>query len=318
MDMKLQTSDLENGRNFANKLWNTARFVIGKVADPESSPPAGTELEDRWIRTRLARLTEQVNRLAGDFQLGAAAQAIYDFIWHEYADWYIEMAKVRLARGDRSPERVLIEVLLESLRLLHPYMPFVTEEIWQNLEPYRRAGHETALIVAPYPRFDPDTVDAEAERLTSSLIELVRAARNLRAERRLPAGQFIEAVLFAREDRVREAFTARAELIESQARLRPLQVVAGAVELPRENVATAVLADATVAIRGAAPDTAAERGRIEREIADAAAYVERMEGQLAKARGRAPEKVVAEMEEKLAAARIRLDGLRRGLDELAA
>jgi valyl-tRNA synthetase len=316
--MKLQTSDLENGRNFANKLWNTARFVTGKIPDPEGSPPAGLELEDRWIRARLQRLIEQVNRLAADFQLGAAAQAIYDFVWHEYADWYIEMAKVRLARGDRSPEGVLIEVLLESLRLLHPYMPFVTEEIWQNMEQYRGPGGESALIVAPYPIHEPDAVDDRAERLAETLIEIVRSARNLRAERRLPAGQFIEATLFIPDAGVRAALSERRELIESLARLRPLQIVADAGDLPRENMAMAVLPEATIAVRLAAVDSSAERARIEREIADTAAYVERMERQIAKARGRAPEKVVAEMEEKINAARTRLDGLRRSLDELAA
>jgi valyl-tRNA synthetase len=275
-------------------------------------------LEDRWIRSRLNQLALDVNRLAGDFQLGQAADRIYEFVWHEYADWYIEMAKIRIARGDRSPVPVLIDVLTTSLRLLHPYMPYVTEEIWQNLRPYLGDDLNDALIVAPYPAGDEAARDLEAERLVSGLIEIVRAARNLKAERRLPAGGFAEAVLVVPDAATRAALGERVEVLEALARLRPLTVVAAPADAPREGVATAVLADATVVLPLAGVDTAAERDRLNKEIAEAEGYAARMEGQLANEtfRARAPEKVVRDMEEKLAAARTRLVGLRRSLAEL--
>jgi valyl-tRNA synthetase len=348
-DMKLQDSDLENARNFANKLWNTARFVLRYLDDPALTPgpsPAGAGegsltqprlneapplpsrrerglggegrlLEDRWITARLAALTEEVNRLAGDFQLGQAAQRLYDFVWHEYADWYIEMAKVRVNRGDRSPVPVLLDVLATSLRLLHPYMPYVTEEIWQNLRPHLGADAPAALIVAPYP-LAQDTVDIAAVRLAETLIEVVRAARNARSERRIPPAQYAESFLAVPDATVRAALEDRKELIEALARLRPLHIVAGMESVPRENVATAVLADATAAILLEGVDVAAERTRLQREIDEVQAYIAKLEAQLGNEsfRTKAPERVVRDMEEKLAGARTRLDGLRRSLSEL--
>jgi valyl-tRNA synthetase len=353
-DMKLTDSDLENARNFANKLWNTARFVlrnVGEALTPGPSPNAGRgetpsaavdtlplaqhwergsggegRLEDRWIISRLNTLIADVNRFAGEFQLGAAAQHIYDFVWHEYADWYIEMAKVRLARGDRSPLPVLLDVLAASLRLLHPYMPFVTEEIWQNLRPYLGAEAAPALIVAPYPlpgSAGVSPADAAAERRTGVLIDIVRAARNLRAERRLPPGQFVAAQLAVTDAETRAALEDRIELIESLARLRPLHIVAGAGDVPREGVATAVLADATLALHlpgsagVSAASAAAERARLEKEIVETEAYAGRLARQLGNEafRTRAPEKVVRTIEENLAAAQARLTGLRRSLKD---
>jgi valyl-tRNA synthetase len=347
-DLKLQTSDLENARNFANKLWNTARFVLRYVDGPALTPrpplpilgegessatavdqhppsprigrggPGGEglpPLEDRWIAARLNALVADANRLAGDFQLGQAASRIYDFVWHEYADWYIEMAKVRIARGDRTPIPVLVEMLATSLRLLHPYMPFVTEEIWQNLRPHLGAGASTALIVAPYPRPGEDG-DVDAERLTETLIEVVRAARNLRAEKRLKPGDYIEASLAVPDANVRAALQQRRELVEALARLRPLHINADERAMPREGIAKAVLADATIAITLPGVDREAERARLRGEIDQVEAYIARQEEQIAKASGRAPEKVVRDMVEKLDAARARLDGLRRSLHDL--
>jgi len=275
------------------------------------------QIEDRWIASRLNTLIEDVNRLAGDFQLGQAAARIYDFVWHEYADWYIEMAKVRVARGDRSPVPVLVETLATSLRLLHPYMPFVTEEIWQNLRPHLGAGASEALIAAPYPLAE-GAGDAEAARQTETLIEVVRAARNLRAEKRLKPGEFMPAFVVAPDAGVRAALADRAELIEALARLRPLAITADEGEAPREGVAKAVLAEATLAIQLPGVDLEAERARLRAEIDQVEAYLARQGEQLAKAKasGRAPERVISEMEEKLAAARTRLEGLRRGLEEL--
>jgi valyl-tRNA synthetase len=315
-DMKLQDSDLESARNFANKLWNTARFVLRYAADGDLPSEGGDLLEDRWIRSRLGQLTSDVNRLAGEFRLGQAADRIQEFVWHEYADWYIEMAKVRLARGDRSPLPVLLDVLDRSLRLLHPYMPFVTEEVWQNLRPYLPAAEGDALIVAPYPTGDaaPDT---EAERLVGTLIEAVRATRNLRAERKMPAGDWLEAFVVA-DGGVRAGLSERSELFETLARLRPLHVVATAAEAPREGVATAVLAEATVVLPLGGVDVAKERARLEKEIGEQESYAARMRGQLGNEqfRARAPEKVIRDMEDKLAAADARLAGLRRSLAEL--
>ncbi|MGH2588152.1 MAG: valine--tRNA ligase, partial [Dehalococcoidia bacterium] len=160
--------------------------------------------------------------------------------------------------------------------------------------------------------------DAEAERLTEVLIDVVRAARNARSERRIPPADYADTFLVVPDPAVRVALEDRRELIDALARLRPLTTVESADAAPHENVATAVLAGATVVIRLAGVDTAAERARLQREIDDAESYAARLEAQLANDafRTKAPEKVVTDMSEKLAAARTRLDGLRRSLSEL--
>jgi valyl-tRNA synthetase len=320
-DMRLQTSDLENARNFANKLWNTARFVLtgaAATARGAAAPAEGTApIEDRWILGRAAALAAEVNRLLGDFQIAEAGRRLYDFVWHEYADWYIEMAKVRLRRGDGSPLPVLTAVLDTCLRLLHPFMPFVTEEIWQNVRHLFDPAAPEALVIAPYPTGDATAVDAAAARQTEALMEAVRAIRNLRAEQKLDPGRLVPVWLAVPDHTLRGAFTARAELIEGLARVSPLQIVADAAAAPASSVVTAVLADATVALSlEGLVDLDAERDRLRQAMAKDETYIAHLEGQIAKARGRAPERVVAGMEENLAAARARLDALHARLREL--
>jgi valyl-tRNA synthetase len=227
------------------------------------------------------------------------------------------MAKVRLRRGDRSPEPVLVEVLGSVLRLLHPFMPFVTEEIWQSLRELPGVKAGDALCIAPYPTGETVAHDAAAEREAEALMEIIRATRNLRAERKVDPARAIEGYIAVPDAALRVPLSQRAELIEALARLSPLRVVANPGEAPSDRVATAVLADATVILPLAdLVDLDAERAKLEKELAETEAYIERMTGQIEKARGRAPEKVVAGMEENRAAARARLDGLQARLAEL--
>jgi valyl-tRNA synthetase len=158
-DMRISDERLEGGRNFANKLWNAARFVISSLGDavvdvPPLAQREAMPLEDRWIMSRLHRTAAEVEKLLGDFQVGEAGRRLHDFFWGELCDWYIEMAKVRLKADDRSPLPVLAQVLDASLRLLHPFMPFVTEEVWQHLRPHLPSPEAEALIVAPWPLAD--------------------------------------------------------------------------------------------------------------------------------------------------------------------
>ena len=162
-DSRLTQQKLESSRNFANKMWNASRFVLGAVdaaggVDP--AIPADLPPEDRWVLSRLQRTVESVGRMMDDFQIGEAQREIHEFLWSEYADWYIELAKIRLRREDDgaiSPLPVLVHVLETTMRLLHPFMPFVTEEIWQNV--VRRLPADDArppsIVTAPYPEPDP-------------------------------------------------------------------------------------------------------------------------------------------------------------------
>ena len=323
-DLRISEQRMEAGRNYANKLWNAARFVIGRLDDERLSPPspaerAGMALEDRWIISRLNRLVANASQLMTDFQFGIAAREINDFLWGEYCDWYLEMSKVRLAEGDRSPLPVLVHVLDAALRLLHPYMPFVTEEIWQALRPHLAGERAEALIVASFPIAQPEWLDEAAEQQAEAVIEAIRAVRNIRAEHRVEPARFVETYVIAPSREGRGSIEASRALIVALARARPLRVVSRADEAPREGVVTAVLRDAQVVLPMVGLfDVEAERGRLNRQIAQAELQVERLRARLANEEftAKAPATVVQKEREKLETAEGRLEGLRRRLREL--
>jgi len=325
-DLRLSEQRVEAGRNFANKLWNAARFVIsligeGTVRLPDAMPAPDAPLEDRWIMSRVEGLARSVDEQMRKFELGEAARQVYDFVWGEFADWYIEIAKVR-ARADGaaagpSPLPVLAYVLERCLRLLHPVMPFVTEEIWQSLVRKIDGIDDDALIVAAYPRGESGYSDAAAEREMALLIDVVRAIRNIRAEKKVEPARFIEAYVAA--DGARPTLEAGAPYIETLARVRPLRIVGTPEEAPRDQVATAVLEGVTAVVPLAGLfDVAAERARLEKQVSDAEAEAARIEAKLGNEqfRAKAPERIIATEEERLAAVRTRLEGLRASIAEL--
>jgi len=319
-DMRLSEQRVEAGRNFANKLWNVARFVVTalgeRTVEPLDRPPAGAPLEDRWILSRAGQLARLVTDLLERYEIGEAGRQVQDFLWGEFADWYIEMAKIRLRAGDESVLPVLASVLDACLRLLHPYMPFVTEEIWQTFR-HRLAGAPEALIIAPFPDGAGAPRDEEAEAALQTVVEVVRAIRNIRAEKKVEPGRFIEAYVVA--DGARRALEVSSSYIETLARVRPLHIVGDPAQAPREQVATAVLRDAQAVVPLAGLfDLAQERARLQKQTVEAESEVARLEAKLANEqfRSRAPASVVAKEEARLAAARSRLDGLRDRLREL--
>ena len=326
-DMKLSEQRVEMGRNFANKLWNATRFVIALIGDEnvalaDPAAAAALPLEDRWIISRVESLARSVDDQLRKFEMGEAARQVYEFVWSEFADWYIEIAKVR-ARDEQSsapsPLPVLAYVLERSLRLLHPFMPFVTEELWQALVQKIEGIDDEALIVAAYPRGESGFADAGAEREMATLIDVVRAIRNIRAEKKVEPGKFIEAYVIA-EGSTRAMLEGGSAYIELLARARPLHIVGDTADAPREQVATAVLEGVTAVVPLAGLfDTDAERARLQKLIADAEAEAGRIESKLGNEqfRAKAPAKIVATEEERLAAIRARLEGLRTSLAELA-
>jgi valyl-tRNA synthetase len=205
-DMNLDPRRLEGARNFGNKIWNAARFVVtslgGTGADALLAAPA---LEDRWIVSRLNRLIGEATELFESHQYGEAGRRINDFLWSEFCDWYIEACKIRLY-GDDSPagraararaQATLVWVLERGLRLLHPYMPFVTEEIWQHLKAAAPgAGDwEESLMITPWPGMDEAGLDAAAEGDMALLMDLIRQVRNARAEFDVTPGRRIPAIV---------------------------------------------------------------------------------------------------------------------------
>ncbi|MFC1954168.1 valine--tRNA ligase, partial [Chloroflexota bacterium] len=204
-DIKLTAARLEAGRNFANKLWNATRFVVRSIETERVDTKIKREslsIEDRWILSRLSRTISSVTSLMEDFQFGEAQRQIYDFLWGEFCDWYIELAKIRLRstkEGVSTPLTVLVYVLETSLRLLHPYMPFVTEELWQTLKRRLPSGWQASesIMIVPYPEADTRAVDHEAERIMESVIEIIRSIRNARVQNNVENSRWVEAQIYA-------------------------------------------------------------------------------------------------------------------------
>jgi valyl-tRNA synthetase len=322
-DFRLFDEKLEASRNFANKIWNAARFVVQSMGDemiamPEvgaASARADWPLEDRWIVSRTLATARDVNKLLADFQINEAGRVLYDFLWSEYCDWYLEMAKVRLKQSDNTPLPVLAWVLQSALRLLHPIMPFVTETVWQHLRDHV-SGLEEALIIAGYPLGEAE-LDPEAEEQAALLMDVVRAIRNIRAERGVDPARFVEA--YVATDGARPVFERGRPLVETLARVRPLHVVGDAGEAPSEGVASAVLAQAQVVLPLAGLlDLDAEREKLTKQLTEARADIERLAARLSdeQFRSKAPANVIARQEEALAAARSRAEGLQARLAEL--
>jgi len=326
-DQRLTDDRVEAGRNFSNKLWNASRFVLQMVEDGDDlTLPTPAELrtgpvEDRWILSRLDTVTEDVDRLMRQFELSEAVRQTRDFFWDEFADWYIELTKVRVRNGDRSPIPVLLHVVDQVLRMLHPFMPFVTEEIWQRLVTVRPdPDGAPALMVAAYPQPSASGAsyrDADAERQLIAVQEFVRAIRNIRAEKKVDAGRWIEAYIVAGD--VADTAASLVASIEMLSRARPVHVVASAADAPTEGVVTAVLDVGQVVLPMAGLfDQDAERERLTKQIAEVEAEVARQEAKLSNESftARAPEAVVAKERERLDTARGRLDGLRASLAEV--
>jgi valyl-tRNA synthetase len=187
-DIPLAKARMQGYAAFANKIWNASRFAMMHIDTPLGSAKAIDrdllKSTERWILSRLNETTRTVNRALSDYRYDEASNAIYQFFWHEFCDWYIEMAKpVLLGRhgteaDQQRAKRVLLEVLDRSLRLLHPFMPFITEEIWQKL-----GGVEPSIMVAPYPVAEEMLEDAEAERMVRAIQAMITTVRNARAER---------------------------------------------------------------------------------------------------------------------------------------
>jgi valyl-tRNA synthetase len=201
-DMNLDPRRLEGARNFANKIWNAARFVVANLenAVPEG-PFTDLSLPDRWILSRLNHLIAEVTQLFDNHQYAEAGRRINDFLWSEFCDWYIEACKIRLY-GDSLAERstaqaILVFVLERALRLLHPFMPFVTEEIWQHLKAAWSSGDcwAESLMITSWPKTDQAQLDDEAEGDMALLMDLIRQIRNARAEFDVTPGRKVPAIV---------------------------------------------------------------------------------------------------------------------------
>ena len=322
-DIKLTVARLEAGRNFANKLWNATRFVIRSIEHDRTDIEIQRDslpLEDRWILSLLGRTVSSVTGLMEDYQFGEAQRQIYEFLWREFCDWYIEIAKIRLRSTDEvpSPVPVLVHVLETSLRLLHPYMPFVTEELWQNLHshlpPNWRATE--SIMIAAYPDAGDAVTDPQAEQVMESVTEIIHSIRNARAQYKVESTRWIEAQIYAGD--LTSAITPYSQAIETLARVRPVIFLENRRKgSPGENTLALVLKESEVFIpMESMIDLEAERERLKREIEAIQAEVDRLETRLKDEAflTKAPAAVVDKERQRLDVLTDKLERLKQQLD----
>jgi valyl-tRNA synthetase len=324
-DMNLAVSRVEANRNFANKVWNAGRFVINAISTltPPSAPLSlegrgdggeGWTLADSWIWAKLQELVRNVERLFQTFQYGEAGRQIYEFFWSDFADWYVEIAKGQLQRAETRDQTVvtLARVLDISLRLLHPFTPFVTEELWGYL---RRAVGQNAilsyiakdwpemLIIAGWPEVREPEGWEDSKLADFALIqEIVRSIRNLRAEKGVPPSRRIAAT-FAGGGK-NSLLVEQAEVMAALAGLDASQVeISATLKEKPENAAALVVGPVEVYLPLAGMvDLEQERARLEKELSEAESHIARLEKLLGSDFAKkAPDAVVAKEREKLAA-----------------
>jgi valyl-tRNA synthetase len=285
-DLNLGVSRIESNRNFANKIWNAARFVISNI-ESEKLPTlkaASLTLPDRWILSRLNATIASVTRLIDEYQYGEAGRQAYDFFWNEYADWYIELSKIALNSNVQKARTrtlaVLVQVLDQTLRLLHPFIPFVTEEIWQNLKKAtRNKAWPEALIIAEWPQPDRTAswqLAQQAEADMNLLMDAIRSIRNARAERNVEAGKKLAAMIVS-SDKHALFENQRAELC-FLARLDPdaLYVTQRLEKIP-SGALPIVLGSATIYLPlSQMIDVAAERDRLGKEQTEVQSQIDRL------------------------------------------
>jgi len=300
-DIKLSASRLEAGRNFANKLWNATRYILTSlegVSMDLSVRSADLPDEDVWILARLDALIRETARLMESFEFGEAEKEIYEFLWNDLCDWYIEISKIRLRQGDKSPLPVLASAMDASLRLLHPFMPFVTEELWGKLNEKTEFHSSPSIMLAPYPEAGAFARNGATERM-EVLKEVVRSIRNARANFRIDPAAWLEARIYYSEPV--SYLRTKEHIIQTLAKTRPLTFHDNK-SYNRQDGLTLVLKDLDIVIplKGVI-DLEAEQERTRKEIARYKEDINRIQAKLSNDSflQKAPEEVVEKEKRRL-------------------
>lgn len=308
-DIKFDMGRVEGYRNFCNKIWNAARYVLDKGEDCGQNGEAyELSLADRWIISQLQRTEAEVTRQLDQFRFDLAAQALYEFIWNQYCDWYLELSKPVLwdenapVERQRGTRRTLVRVLEVALRLAHPFMPFITEEIWQRIAPLAGIQGKT-IMLQPWPVANEERIDPAAENDIEWLKELMLGTRNIRGEMNIGPGKPLPIFLknVSAEDQRR--LTENEALLKKLARLESITVLAAGEEAPLS--ATALVGEMEVLVPMAGLiDKGAELARLDKEILRLQGEVQRVGGKLSNAGfvDKAPAEVIEKERAKLAEA----------------
>ncbi len=302
-DLRYRDERLESARNFANKIWNAARFSLMNLEDYQADSTLAPQYEtaDKWIISRYSAVSRQVTEMLDRYELGEAARVLYEFIWNEFCDWYIELVKPRLYGKDTEESRyaaqkTLVEVLRGSMELLHPFMPFITEEIWQHLP------HEgETIMLAKWPEQEESLISAEIDKQMELTIEVIRAIRNLRSEMNVPLGKKAEVIICANNHEYTVYLKDGANYILSLASAESLSVEETLAAKPTQ-AATAVVhgIEIYLPLKGLI-DLDKEIARLEKELTKMEGEIKRIEGKLANEGfvAKAPAEVIEKEKEKL-------------------
>ncbi len=322
-DMNLSLDRIASNRNFCNKIWNATRFVVSNLDDKDNSNTGTWELSkltlpDRWILSRLNRLIIDSTRLIDDFNFGEAGRQMYDFFWSEFADWYIEIAKIRLygddVRAKKTVQKLLVHILDQTLTLLHPYIPFVTEAAWQHLP------HDyESLMVSIWPKGFEAEIDDTAEAQMELIIEMIRTIRNIRAEYNVQPGKRIAATFVGGEHTI--LIAQQIDVLVSLARLDGdnVSIVETLTDKPEKSVGQVISGGIEIYVPLADMiDFAAERERLTKELGQLEKWIAGSRGKLNNAGfvEKAPEAVVQKERDRLADLELQLSKVKEQLAEL--
>ena len=303
-DMRFYWERVESSRNFANKVWNASRFIMMNLGDEQPTKPEAADLlpVDRWILSKVNTLAKDVTENMDKYELGIAVQKVYDFIWEEFCDWYIEIAKVRLYKKEEDPKAanaalwVLKTVLANALKMLHPYMPFITEEIFCTLCP-----EEETIMLAPWPEYTEEWNFAKEEADVETIKVLVKGIRNIRSEMNVPPSRKAKYFIVSPDADLCELFASHKGIYSQLISASEIDVQADKAGIP-EDAVSVVIPNAVVYIPlEELVDMAKERERLEKEKAKLAKELARSNGMLnnEKFLSKAPQAKVDEEKAKL-------------------
>jgi len=340
-DIKFDMSRIEGYRNFCNKLWNAANFVLMNTEAHADDLAGDIELSaaDKWIISRLQETTKTMTEAVEGYRFDHMAQAIYDFTWNEYCSWYLELSKTVLNSDNASDEakrgtrRTLIQVLESILRLAHPIMPYITEEIWQRVAPLADIGGDVqgstsvaggrtpkateTIMLQPYPQYDEGLINSEAQAEMEWAMECILGIRRIKAEMNIAPGKPVPVLLSNTTDTDRDRLADARPYLDFLAKTESVDVLAEGEEGPES--AIALVGDMKILIPLAGLiNKDAEMARLQKEIDKLEGEVKRLDGKLSNANfvDRAPEAVVQKERDKLTEAQSALDNLQQQAEKI--
>ncbi|HEX7174587.1 MAG TPA: valine--tRNA ligase [Pyrinomonadaceae bacterium] len=335
-DSRWRDEQVESYRNFANKIWNAARFCLmnsegAQVGKGFEGDPSGWALHDRWIMSELNRTAREVSRAVEGYQFHEAVYSLYHFFWDDFCDWYIELTKQDVTASEPTPARDaarsrVVTVLETALRLLHPFMPFITEELWQrlpgvgadSLHPAYR-GMEPTVMLTEYPRADESLIDERAESEMRAVIELVSRVRNIRTELNVKPSEEVRLIISAGGDGLGRVFDASLPQIKRLVRASEVSFKESMADAPRASARAALAGGAELAVPfEGLIDFGQETARLGKEIEKLSKELERLEAQLANPQfvERAPAEKVEELRQRSEDIRQRIVALEQMLEAL--